>query len=303
MKCGMRLSPNESSIAVISDDGDFVYHSSFMCADTYSSLLVQLETMLKHCMDRYNIQSPIGISVQGHETPSTGMITSIHHPLLTRRMLRRDLQAVLNHPVLVASDGQCMAVAARTTLQLDNKQTIFALSLDQFVCGGIIVADRLLSGPHGLAGDWGHLCLPSPVDFEMDGRICKCGRTGCLEHFVSREGLSHDYELLTGNKLTAEEIAKQAETGDIVAESAMQVIEDRIARGLVMVIGLLDPDIILISGMLAESERLFTNIPRKWPGYIRSSVNSDILVPLRTSNPCPDHLYLHGAAHLSYYAK
>ena len=65
--------------------------------------------------------------------------------------------------------------------------------------------------------------------------------------------------------MTAENIIKQAETGDIVAESAMQVIEDRISRGLAMVIGLLDPDIILIGGMLAKSERLFTNIPRKWP--------------------------------------
>jgi len=153
MKCGLRLSPNESSIAVISDDGDFVYNSSFICADTYSSLLVQLGNMLKCCMDRYNIQLPVGISVQGNETPSTGMITSIHHPLIAQRMLRRDLQAALNHPFLVASDGQCMAVAARTRLQLDNKLTIFALSLDQSVCGGIIVADRLLSGPHGLAGD------------------------------------------------------------------------------------------------------------------------------------------------------
>ncbi|MGB1545845.1 MAG: ROK family protein, partial [Candidatus Puniceispirillaceae bacterium] len=240
---------------------------------------------------------------KGHETTSTGMIASLHHPLIAQKTLRRDLQAALNHSVLVASDGQCLAVAARSMLQLDNKLTIFALSLDQSVCGGIIVSDKLLSGPHGLAGDWGHLSLPWPVDYELEGRKCVCGRTGCLEHFVSLEGLSHDYELLTGNKLTAENIIKQAETGDIVAESAMQVIEDRISRGLAMVIGLLDPDIILIGGMLAKSERLFTNIPRKWPGYIRSSVNSDILVPLRTSNPCPDHLYLHGAAHLCDYAK
>ncbi|MGB2464180.1 MAG: ROK family protein, partial [Candidatus Puniceispirillaceae bacterium] len=253
--------------------------------------------------DKYDIKLPVGVSVKGHETTSTGLITSLHHPLIAQKTLRRDLQAVLNHSVLVASDGQCLAVAARSILQLDNKLTIFALSLDQSVCGGIIVSDKLLSGPHGLAGDWGHLSLPWPVDYELEGRICVCGRTGCLEHFVSLEGLSHDYELLTGNKLTAENIIKQAETGDIVAESAMQVIEDRISRGLAMVIGLLDPDIILIGGMLAKSERLFTNIPRKWPGYIRSSVNSDILVPLRTSNPCPDHLYLHGAAHLCDYAK
>ena len=213
------------------------------------------------------------------------------------------MQAVLNHSVLVASDGQCLAVAARSILQLDNNLTIFALSLDQSVCGGIIVSDKLLFGPHGLAGDWGHLSLPWPVDYELEGRTCVCGRTGCREHFVSFEGLSHDYELLTGNKLTAENIIKHAETSDIVAESAMQVFEDRISRGLAMVIGLLDPDIILIGGMLAKSERLFTNILRKWPVYLRSSVNSDILVPLRNSNPCPDHLYLHGAAHLCYYAK
>ena len=303
MKCGIRLSQCEYSIAVISDDGDFVYCSSFISADTYSELFVQLESALRHCLDKYDIQFPVGLSVKGHETTSTGIITSLHHPLIDQRTLRRDLQAALNYPVLVASDGQCLAVAARTMLQLDDKVTIFALSLEQFVCGGIIVSDILLSGPHGLAGDWGHLSLPWPVDYEMEGRICICGRTGCLEHFVSPEGLSHDYELLTGNKLTAENIIKQAETGDIVAESAMQVLEDRISRGLAMVIGLLDPDIILIGGILAESERLFTNIPRKWPGYIRASVNSDVLVPLRSSHPCTDHLYLIGASHLCDYTK
>ena len=81
------------------------------------------------------------------------------------------------------------------------------------------------------------------------------------------------------------------------------MIEGRIARGLAMVIGLLDPEIIIIGGMLAESERLFNNIPRKWPGYIRASVDNDILVPLRISYPCQDHLYLQGAAHLCDYSK
>ncbi len=99
-------------------------------------------------------------------------------------------------------------MAARAILQLHNKLTIFALSLDQSECGGIIFSNKLLSGPHGLAEDWGHLSLPWPVDYELEGRICVCGRTGCRENFVSLEGLSHDYELLIGNKLTAENIIK-----------------------------------------------------------------------------------------------
>ena len=154
MKCGIRLSPCENSIAVITDDGDFVYHSSFKPTDTYSELLVQLESALKHCSNKYDIKLPVGVSIKGHETTSTGMITSLHHPLIAQKTLRRDLQAALKHSILVASDGQCLAVAARSMLQLHNKQTIFALSLDQSVCGGVIVSDKLLFGPHGLAETW-----------------------------------------------------------------------------------------------------------------------------------------------------
>ena len=84
------------------------------------------------------------------------------------------------------------------------------------------------------------------------------GEPAALSIFVNLPGLAHDYEMLTGSSLSATEIINQAAKGDIVAESAMQVIEDRIARGLAMVIGLLDPDVIVIGGLLADSQRLFT---------------------------------------------
>ena len=76
-------------------------------------------------------------------------------PLISQKTLRRDLQAALNHSVLVASNSQRLAVAARSVLELDYKLTIFALSLDQSVWEGVsfIVSDKLHSGPHGLAGD------------------------------------------------------------------------------------------------------------------------------------------------------
>ena len=72
MKCGIRLSPCENNIAVIADDGVFVYSSSFKPADTYPELLVQLEPALKHCTDKYAIKLPVGVSVKGHETTSQG---------------------------------------------------------------------------------------------------------------------------------------------------------------------------------------------------------------------------------------
>ena len=300
MACGIRLTPSENSIAVITDDGDFIYKREFPASDSYPELLQGLAAAVLAACTEYETDTAIGICVQGHEYPADGLVKSLHHPLIDGHPLRRDLQAVLNRPVLVASEGQCLASATRQYPRFSGKATVFALSLNSFVCGGIMSGDRLLCGPHGLAGDWGHLSLPWPVDFELDGRECFCGKTGCLEHFISLPGLAHDYEMLTGSSLSAEDIIRQAGKGDIVAESALQVIEDRIARGLAMVIGLLDPDVIVVGGVLSEQQRLFTNIPRKWPGYIRTSLVSDLLQPVCNAQSA-DHPYLNGAAHLYKY--
>ena len=301
MNCGIRLTPSEYSIAIISDDGDFVYRTALPSAQGYAELLQQLAQVMATPYSASDTSTPIGVCIQGHQTTQDGTIKSLHHPLLDGKSLRRDLQAALNRPVMVASEGQCLASAARQHPEFSDKTTIFALSLDSFVCGGIIVNEHLLTGAHGIAGDWGHLSLPWPVDYELDGRVCLCGRTGCLEHFVNLPGLAHDYEMLTGSSLSATEIIERSAKGDIVAESAMQVIEDRIARGLAMVIGLLDPDIIVVGGILAESPRLFTAVPRKWPGYIRTPQASDILRPICKDGEKISDSYLIGAARLHKY--
>lgn len=299
MNCGIRLTPSENSVAVILDDGDFVYETDRPAPESYSGLLQTLAETVSEACSGQETDRAVGICIQGHEQPADGLVKSLHHPLIDGQPLRRDLQAVFNRPVIVGSEGQCLASAARQQPRLADKATIFALSLGRFVCGGIITGDRILRGPHGLAGDWGHLSLPWPVDYELDGRECLCGKTGCLEHFVSLPGLAHDYEMLTGSGLSADDIISQAIKGDIVAESALQVIEDRIARGLAMVIGLLDPDVIVVGGVLAEQQRLFTNIPRKWPGYIRTSQAGDILQPVCTDKQSAHSQYLNGAAHLN----
>ena len=301
MTCGIRLTPSQHSIAIISDDGDFVYQAELPPAESYTALLPQLAAAVSDSCSAGDATTPVGVCIQGHETTANGTIKSLHHPLLDGKPLKRDLQAALNRPVIVASEGQCLASAARQQPRFSDKATIFALSLDDFVCGGIIVNDYLLTGAHGIAGDWGHVSLPWPVDFELDGRVCLCGRTGCLEHFVNLPGLAHDYEMLTGSSLSATEIIERAAKGDIVAESAMQVIEDRIARGLAMVIGLLDPDVIVVGGILAKSQRLFTAVPRKWPGYLRTSQTNDIFRPVCEDAQTLSDAYLIGAAGLKRY--
>ena len=90
-----------------------------------------------------------------------------------------------------------------------------------------------------------------------------------MESFVSAASLEKDYFNITGNHLAIDAIAAAAKDSDIVAENVLQVLEDRLGRATAAIITLLDPDVIIIGGRIGQMERLISNVPRKWPGYVQ----------------------------------
>ena len=82
MTCGIRLTPSENSIAIISDDGDFVYQAALSPADSYTVLLPQLAAAITDACSGQDANTPIGVCIQGHETTANGTIKSLHHSLL-----------------------------------------------------------------------------------------------------------------------------------------------------------------------------------------------------------------------------
>ena len=89
-----------------------------------------------------------------------------------------------------------------------------------------------------------------------------------------------DYERAAGLKKDGQQIVIDSENGDVVAETILQTIEDRIARGLAMIINILDPDIIVLGGGLSNILRFYDNIPKKWTKYIFSDdIKTKLLKP------------------------
>jgi predicted NBD/HSP70 family sugar kinase len=119
------------------------------------------------------------------------------------------------------------------------------------------------------------LQLAWPVPHELDGRDCWCGRTGCLDCFLSLGGLETEYHNITQTRLDIKAIAAAADASDLVASSVLQVLDDRIGRTTAMIINMFDPDVIFLGGRLAGLDRLYQNVPRKWPGYLLVERNED----------------------------
>ena len=295
MRCALRFTHSSYDIAVISDDGDFVFEHSVALPSTYSALLNSIYDMLK-AQDPLGQATFVGVSLSGDCTLQTERLHCASIPLIDGQNLKADLQASLNREVFIASHAHMLAKYASQLPKFKSNANIFSLYLDDEICAGQFVNRALVMGANGLAGNWGHICLPWPVEFELEDRDCACGRSGCLCLFVSRAALSREYLFLSEQELCAETIFAQAEQGDIVAESAVQVFEDRLARGLAMAINLMDPDVILLSGRMSLPKRLLVNLPRKWPGYVRGGAQATKLAAFANAPEKMREYCLRGAA-------
>ena len=158
----------------------------------------------------------------------------------------------------------CVAIVENAAKAYPNLFQSIAVSAQ----GGFIGQPSPPDGLKCLDDAWGHTPLAWPVPHELDGRDCWCGRSGCLDCFLSLGGLETEYHNITQTRLGINAIAAAADASDLVASSFLQVLDDRIGRTTAMIINMFDPDMIIIGGRLAGLDRLYQNVPRKWPGYL-----------------------------------
>lgn len=207
-------------------------------------------------------QGSIGLGIPGAPSPVTGLIKNANSTWLNGQPLQQDLETALGRPVRLANDANCFTLSEATDGAASGAAVVFGVILGTGCGGGIAVHQRVLQGPNAIAGEWGHNPLPWPRDAEWPGRPCYCGRTGCIETFLSGPGLAHDYVSLGGDPVDGLEISRRLHAGqDAAAATCLARYEDRLARALTAVINLLDPDVIVLGGGLSNLERLYTNVP------------------------------------------
>ena len=161
----------------------------------------------------------VGIGIPGAISAVTGLVKNANSTWLIGQPLDRDLERALGRPVRVTNDANCFALSEATDGAAQGAHTVFGVILGTGTGGGIVVNRQVLEGRHRIAGEWGHNPLPWPQDGERPGPACYCGRTGCIETFLSGPGLSATYAAVAGRHAEAAEIAALAESGDPAANT------------------------------------------------------------------------------------
>jgi glucokinase len=110
------------------------------------------------------------------------------------------------------------------------------------VGAGLVVNGSVWAGQHGYALEAGHIIVVP------DGRLCGCGNQGCVEQYASATGISRAYADLTGQTMTALDIARSAESGDRHAKAVYADAGSKLAQMLASVLKVIDIENVVIGG-------------------------------------------------------
>lgn len=271
MRIGIDLGGTKTEIIVLDKKGEEVLRERLPTPrDEYDKILKTIHQLVCSAEQQLGGYYPVGVGIPGAISTLTGRIKNANTTCLIGKPLREDLERILERPVRLENDANCFALSEASDGAGAGSSVVFGVILGTGVGGGIVVNGQVLRGLNSIGGEWGHNPLPWPTDEERPGPTCYCGKTGCIETFLSGPGLREDHKRKTGQELDPSEIDRRAANGDSDCEKTMRRYEDRLARSLATVINILDPEVIVLGGGLSNLKRLYQNVPSLWGRYVFS---------------------------------
>lgn len=273
-RIGIDLGGTKTAIAVLDPAGAEIFarriptprHDYTASLKDMAALVAEAEQALG-CEGR----GTVGVAMPGSLSPADGRVQNANSTWLNDKTLDADFEAVLGRPARFANDANCLALSETADGAGAGASTVFAVIVGTGTGGGLVVNGRIVNGPLGNAGEWGHNPLPWPQPHELPGPKCWCGHHGCLETWLSGPGLHRDYLENGGDAVRApsgEAVSALAGEGDAAAKAALDRHASRMARGLASVVNLFDPHVIVLGGGLSRMEHLYTALPKLIPPYI-----------------------------------
>jgi fructokinase len=236
----------------------------------------------------------VGVGVPGSLSPKTGRMRNANSVWLNDKPFQEDLERALGRSIRLENDANCFALSEALDGAGAGAQVVFGAILGTGCGGGVVVRGRTVEGANRIGGEWGHTPLPWPSEDERAAHVDWCGRTNCLETWISGTAFSADYQRATGEKLTGDVIAARARAGERAASEALERYVDRLGRALAVICDIIDPDVIVFGGGMSNTEELY----RLTPPIVARYAFSDVFVTAIRPAKYGDSSGVRGAAWL-----
>lgn len=264
-RIGIDLGGTKIEIAVLDPASGIALRRRIDTPPAYHGVVTAIAGLVRAAESVLGVQASVGVGIPGVVSPATGLVKNANSQILIGHALDQDLAAALARPVRVENDANCFALSEAADGAGAGHRCVFGVIMGTGCGGGVIVDGRVLSGRNRVAGEWGHTPLPWPRGDEWPQPPCWCGQTGCLELYLSGTGLARSCGM--PNAATVE---RRAAEGDDAAVAALDRHADRLARGLAVVVNILDPDVIVLGGGVSNMPQLYERVPVLLGRYVFS---------------------------------
>jgi fructokinase len=281
-RIGVDLGGTKIEAAVLDRDGRIrVRRRVATPMGDYAGTVAAVTGLVRDLESELGARLTVGIGIPGTLVARTGLVKNANSTWLIGQPLGRDLEAALGREVRLANDANCFALSEASDGAAAGRGNVFGVILGTGVGGGIVIDGRIVVGVNAIAGEWGHNPLPWPRPNEFPGPPCYCGRSGCIETFLSGPGLAADYRRNGGGDRTGRQIVAAAEAGDVACRATLDRYAERLARALAHLVNILDPDAIVLGGGLSSIASLYEAVPRLWGRFILSDdIETKLLPPM-----------------------
>lgn len=271
MRIGIDLGGTKIETAALSEAGEIVYrHRVSTPAESYEKLVQILAEQIYLCETKVAVViDKVGVCIPGVPEGDTGKIKNANLQILNGKTLRHDLEVLSNKMIRLINDANSFAWSEYTDGAAEKAQSCFGVIIGTGAGGGVVINEHIVAGINSVGGEWGHNPLPDYSE-EHDGPLydCYCGRTRCIENFVSGTAFSRRFNQQYSTDLTAKDVIALAREGDKSAKAHLTLYCDQLARALGSVINLLDPDVVVLGGGMSNVDELYETVPALWGKYI-----------------------------------
>lgn len=273
MRIGVDLGGTKIEIIALGEDGATLARERMPTpAGDYEGTVRAIAGLVAGIERMLGRSGTVGVGTPGALSTQADVLKNSNSVVLNGKPLKRDLEQALGRPVRLENDANCFALSEAVDGAAAGAPVVFGVILGTGVGGGLVIDRRVISGRNRIAGEWGHNPLPWPRADELPGARCYCGKHGCIETFLCGAGLAREYAAQGGAALAATEIATAAVADDEAARRALNVYQERLARGLASAINVVDPDVVVLGGGLSNIDVLYTGLDRLIARYAFSDI-------------------------------
>ena len=291
-RVGIDLGGTKTEVAALLPDGTLAHRHRVPTPPLYLDSVRAITELVQATERGMGGRASVGIGIPGVISPVTGLVKNANTIALNGNDFLKDIQESLAREVRVENDANCFALSEAADGAGAGQSVVFGVILGTGCGGGIVVDGKVLRGHNRIAGEWGHTPLPWPTPAELPGTMCWCGHRNCLETLISGPGLAKDCDGPDAHDASG--IVARAAAGEVQAQGALARHANRLARGLAVIVNLLDPDVIVLGGGLSRMEHLYEQLPK----LIEPHVFSDFVHTPVVRNKHGDSSGVRGAAWL-----